>query len=242
MGEEAGTDKAVADEKRHFAVPPSITVPFFTDWFKEITATFAGKLSKQGVDHEAIKKAFPEMDVEIKRAVQTANLRFQTQISDYLYRKELEKMRIDYMGRALIREVEKHFPRDPDIADRLLEEPVAGYVPIQVAEGLIAALKSAHGTELIEEYERLCVEKAEQYRNPDDMLIDTEIFLADQDVKRMATDVCTRFRLLMHKKPEEEQKKWLLSHIFSSHSFRGMKRFLTDDEAAVIIRAFLKIG
>jgi hypothetical protein len=242
MSQEIAAEKPAAEETRRFAVPSSVTVPLLTAWFKNITAAFAGKLSKHGVGRDDVNKALGEMDDEINKAVQAADLQLQSKVTDYLYRKELEKMRFDYMGRALMRDVEKLFPRDPDVAERILSEPVPGHIPIQAAEGLIFALKGAHGTELVEEYERLCAKKAEQYRSPDDLLIDAEKFLADPDVRRLATDVCTRFRLLMHKKPPKEQVKWLLNQITSSRSFREMKRDLTEEEAGAITRAFLKIG
>jgi hypothetical protein len=242
MVDETSAENGPAGDIHHNAVPPSITNPLFTSYFRQVMASFAAKLSSREVERETIKEALSEMEPELKYIVTSANYRLQTAFTDYLYRKELEKMRVDYMGRALIRDIEHFFPRNPELAEKLLSTPIEGRVPIQVAEGLITALKNAHGTELIEEYEKACAEKAEQYRNPDDLLINTEEFLADPDVKRLATDVCTRFRLLLHKRSVEEQRKWLLNHISTTAAFQEMKRDLTEEETNIITRVFLKFG
>jgi hypothetical protein len=243
MLDDIGDGKPLNSEDEDLSIiPTSVTSPRFTTGFKEILSSFIGKLVKHGVPHEKINHALSEMPAEINRVSSAANKDLSAAVSNYLYKKELEKNRVDFLGRALLSEIEQYFPRNQKTAERLMVEPMAGHIPIQVAEGLIFALKKTHGVDVIEEYEIVCSRKAELYRNKDDMLIDSQKFLADPEIKGITHEILTRFRLLMHKKTEAEQKKWLLNQISSSPAFQDMKRDVSDDELGIITRAFLKKG
>lgn len=223
------------------ALPKALTIPFFSQGFKEVLTSFVQKLLKAGVPRDQINKALAEMMPEIQRVASTTTTAFTEQVTKYMQRRKWEEVRQDYLGRALLFEIEGFFPRDEETNDRLLVEPVAGFVPRQVAEGLIMALKQAHGTELIHQYEELCNKKKEMYRNEATRLVDVNAFLADVEIKTMVKDITTRFRLLLHKKTEPDQRKWLLNLISRSHSFMEMKRDLTVEEVDIIARAFLKM-
>lgn len=223
------------------ALPKALTIPFFSQGFKEVLTSFVQKLLKAGVPRDQINKALAEMMPEIQRVASTTTTAFTEQVTKYMQRRKWEEVRQDYLGRALLFEIEGFFPKDEETNDRLLVEPVAGFVPRQVAEGLIMALKQAHGTELIHQYEELCNKKKEMYRNEATRLVDVGAFLADVEIKTMVKDITTRFRLLLHKKTEPDQRKWLLNLISRSHSFMEMKRDLTVEEVDIIARAFLKM-
>ncbi|MBI3793385.1 MAG: hypothetical protein HY280_01480 [Nitrospinae bacterium] len=242
MLDDIGDGRPLSEEEPAPAIPSHVTAPKFATGVKEILAVFIGRLVKHGVQHELINKALSDISSEIHRVSSTANKDISNAISDYLYRKELEKNRVDYLGRVLLGEMEQFFPRNQEVADRLLAEPVQGFVPIQVAEGLIFALKKTHGADVIDEYEKLCARKAESYRNKEDGLVDNQKFFADQEIKSLVQQIITRFRLFMHKKPEAEQKKWILNQITSAPAFQPMHRDVTDEELHVITRAFLKKG
>ncbi|MBI5178563.1 MAG: hypothetical protein HZA04_04830 [Nitrospinae bacterium] len=233
------------DEKQEPAapppvIPPSLTTPLFIKGFKELLSTFLGKMVASGVPRDKLNKALSEMPPEIQRIAAGMNATFLEGVADYLRRKEQEELRNDYLGRALVYDIEKLFPPDHETARKLTTEPVKGMLPYQVADGLIAALKAAHGLDTIKEYSQTCKAKAEQYRSEADFLIDIEKFVNDPDVKRITTDVTTRFKLLMHKKPEADQRKWILNQIHTSFSFREMKRDLSEEELGTITHTFLK--
>lgn len=223
------------------ALPKALTTPFFSQGFKEVLTTFIQKLLKAGVPRAQINNALAEMMPEIQRVASTTTDAFTDKVGKYLQRRKWEEVREDYLGRALLFEIEAHFPTNDEISERLLIEPVDGLVPRQVAEGLIMALKQAHGTELIHQYEVTCAKKKELYRNEMTRLVDVNAFVADDDIKTIVKDITTRFRLLLHKKTEPDQRKWLLNLISRSHSFMQMKRDLTAQEVDIIARAFLKM-
>lgn len=223
------------------ALPKALTNPYFSQGFKEVLTSFVQKLLKAGVPRDQLNKALAEMMPEIQRVAATTTSAFTERVAKYLQRRKWEEVRQDYLGRALLFEIEQYFPRDEETGERLLFEPVDGFVPRQVAEGLVMALKQAHGTELVHQYEDVCAKKKEMYRNEVTRLVDVNAFVADLEVKTLVKDITTRFRLLLHKKAEPDQRKWLLNLISRSHSFREMKRDLTGQEIDIIARAFLKI-
>ncbi len=222
------------------AIPPSMTIPYFSQGFKNVLTSFIGKLVQSGVPRDKINKALSEMLPEMQRIAAASNSSFLGAITTYLDRKEYEGMRKDYMGRALLHDLDQHLPRDKDMREKLTKTPISGFLPIQVAEGLIAALKSAHGLDTIKGYSATCAAKAEQYRDSATGLIDTDKFMEDPEVKKLVSDITTRFRLLMHKKSEADRKKWILNQVSTSHAFREMKRDLTDEELGIITHSFLK--
>ncbi len=222
------------------SLPKALTVPFFSQGFKEVITSFVQKLLKAGVPRNQINSALAEMMPEIQRVASTATTAFNERMTKYLQRRKWEEVRHDYLGRALLFDIEGHFPKDEETSERLLVEPVDGFVPRQVAEGIIMALKQAHGTELIHQYEDLCDRKKEAYRNEVTRLIDVGALVADAEVRSLVKDITTRFRLLLHKKTELEQRKWLLNIISRSRSFMEMKRDLTAQEVNIIADAFLR--
>lgn len=230
-----------ASAEHEEALPKALTSPFFSQGFKEVLTSFVQKLLKAGVPRDQINKALAEMMPEIQRVASSTTNAFTEQVAKYLQRRKWEEVRQDYLGRALLFEIEAHFSRDEEINEKLLFEPVDGFLPRQVAEGLIMALKQAHGTELIHTYEDLCAKKKERYRNEVTRLIDVNAFVADPEIKTLVKDITTRFRLLLHKKSETDQRKWLLNLISRSRSFMEMKRDLTIQEIDIIARAFLKM-
>lgn len=230
-----------ASAEHEEALPKALTSPFFSQGFKEVLTSFVQKLLKAGVPRDQINKALAEMMPEIQRVASSTTNAFTEQVAKYLQRRKWEEVRQDYLGRALLFEVEAHFSRDEETNEKLLFEPVDGFLPRQVAEGLIMALKQAHGTELIHTYEDLCAKKKERYRNEVTRLIDVNAFVADPEIKTLVKDITTRFRLLLHKKSEPDQRKWLLNLISRSRSFMEMKRDLTIQEIDIIARAFLKV-
>jgi len=223
------------------AIPPALTTPFFSRGFKELLTVVITKLVQGGVPRDKLNKVLQEMAPEIQRIAASSNAAFLAGVTEYLRRKEQEELRSDYLGRALVYDIEKYFPPDHETGRKLLTEPVKGLLPWQVADGLVVALKGAHGLDTIKEYSDTCRTKAEQYRSEADFLIDFEKYMADPDVKRIVTDVTTRFKLLLHKKPEADQKKFLLNQIHTSIAFREMKRDLTDEELGIVTHAFLKV-
>lgn len=233
-------DSTVIQEAPPPAIPKSITAPYFTKGFKEILTIFIQKLLRQGVGRDKLNTALSEMLPEIQRIAGRTNDEFLAQATDYLNRKNFENLRSDYLGRALLYCLEDHFPKDIDTGDRLTTEPQDGLIPHQVAMGLINALKSAHGMDTILEYQELCNEKAEKYRSETDLLIDVKKFVDDPEVKRVVKDITTRFRLLMHKKTEAEQRKWLMNMVSTSASFKEMRRDLTPREVDIIYAGFFK--
>lgn len=223
------------------ALPKALTTPFFSQGFKEVLTSFIQKLLKAGVPRAQINNALAEMMPEIQRVASTTTTAFTEKVGKYLQRRKWEEVREDYLGRALLFDIEGHFPTDEETSERLLVEPVAGFLPRQVAEGLIMALKQAHGTELIHQYEIICAKKKEMFRSEMTRLVDVNAFVADDEIKTLVKDITTRFRLLLHKKTEPDQRKWLLNLISRSHSFMQMKRDLTVQEVDIIARAFLKM-
>ena len=222
------------------ALPKALTAPYFSQGFKEVLTSFIQKLLKAGVPRDQINKALAEMMPEIQRVATTTTSAFTERVAKYLQRRKWEEVRTDYLGRALLFDIEAHFSTDEETNERLLFEPVKDLLPRQVAEGLIMALKQAHGTELVHQYEDICAKKKERYRDEVTRLIDVKSLVADEEVKVMVKDITTRFRLLLHKKAEPEQRKWLNNLITRSHSFRDMKRDLTNEELDIIAQAFLK--
>lgn len=222
------------------ALPKALTTPYFSQGFKEVLTSFVQKLLKAGVPRDQINKALAEMLPEIQRVATTTTSAFTERVTKYLQRRKWEEVRTDYLGRALLFDIEAHFSTDDEVNEKLLFMPVKGFLPREVAEGLVMALKQAHGTELVHQYEELCAKKKERFRDDVTRLVDVKAFVADDDVKTIVKDITTRFRLLLHKKAESEQRKWLNNLISRSHSFREMKRDLTNEELDIIAQAFLK--
>jgi len=223
------------------AVPPAMTLPYFSKGIKDVLTAFLGKLIQNGVPRDKVNKALTETIPEIQKTASAANNAFLVAITKYLDRKIHEGARKDYLGRALLFDLDQYLPKDEETRDQLALKPIQGFLPPQIAEGLVTALKSAHGMDTIKEYDAICKAKVEQYRSGADGLIDVENFVNDPEVKKLVMNITTRFRLLLHKKSEADQKKWISNQISTSYSFRGMKRDLTDEELGVITQSFLKI-
>lgn len=240
MEKDEGPKTADAPKETAPAIPKSITTPYFTRGFKEVLTIFIQKLLRQGIPRDRLNTALGEMLPEMQRIAGKMNDELLTQATDYLVRKNFENLRSDYLGRALCYCLEDHFPKDVETGEKLTTEPVDGMIPHHVAQGLINALKSAHGMDTIKKYQELANQKAESYRSEVDLLIDIPKFMADQEVREMVKDITTRFRLLMHKKSEADQRKWLLNMISTSHEFKSMRRDLTEREVAIIHSAILK--
>lgn len=223
------------DFKHNHIIPVSVTAPSCSKLLNTGLTIFAKQLIKNGVSEEAIKKTITQLSGQLKEIVRTHNLSCATVMDQFIHKKELEEMRSDYMGRALLHMFDPYFPQDDTTGELLLTEPIPGMLPRQIAQGLLRAIKNSQGYDSIEEYELQCNSIAERYRSESDGLIDVDAYENDAEVKTITTELLNKFVANLAHKDRERQKSWLLGMIATAESFRHMHRDLTDAEMELLV-------
>lgn len=210
---------------------------FLTKNINKALLTMASALMQKGVQKQiimdalaAIKPQIAPSPAEIEEQ-KTAALRY------YIERRDANKFISDYAGKAVIARVEKYFQRDKETEEKILKQPIPGVLPKEISSGIIDAVKSFHGEETLENYEKLLTKKAERYRRKSDKLIEVKAFLEDADVKQTGDRMVAQFKNLFEQKSVEERKIWLLHKIHTSQDYAPMKRDLADDEYNLILMA-----
>lgn len=210
---------------------------FVTKNINKALLTMASALMQKGVQKQIIMDALAAVKPLIAPSPEEIEEQRLSALRYFRERVDANKFIADFVGKAVIARVEKYFQGDMETEEAILKQPVPGVLPKEVSSGIIDAVKSFHGDETLEKYEKLLTQRAERYRRKSDKLIEVKAFVEDSDVKQVGERMVTQFKSLFEKKTEEERKIWLLNKIHTSEDYAPMKRDLTNDEYKLILTA-----
>lgn len=210
---------------------------FLTKNINKALLTMASSLMQKGVQKQIIMDALAAIKPQITPSPEEIEEQRLAALRYYTERRDANKFIADYAGKAVIARVEKYFQRDKETEETILKQPVPGALPKEAGSGIIDAVKSFHGEETLEKYEKLLSQKAERYRRKSDKLIEVKAFLEDTDVKQVGERMVEQFKRLFEQKSVGERKIWLLHKIHTSQDYTPMKRDLTDEEYNLILTA-----
>jgi hypothetical protein len=148
-------------------------------------------------------------------------------------------LRKDYFGRALLFHVEKYFPADRETSKRILIEPVDGFLPRQVAKGIINAIKESqaknagHFTNV---FNRNVARHTFSSTGPD-----YAAFASDGNMRSMVAFIMKKFEKYYKRMDEKEARDWLLRHISSADTFTSMQRGLTSQEMDLLLEHLFNV-
>jgi hypothetical protein len=210
---------------------------FVTKNVNKALLTMASALMQKGVQKQIIMDALAAIKPHISPSPEEIEEQRLSALRYYTERRDANKFIADYAGKAVISRVEKYFQRDKETEEKILKQAIPGILPKEIASGIIDAVKSFHGEETLEKYEKLLTQKAERYRRKSDKLIEVKAFLEDADVKQTGERMVAQFKGLFEQKSVEERKIWLLHKIHTSSDYAPMKRDLADEEYKLILTA-----
>lgn len=210
---------------------------FITKNINKALLTMASALMQKGVQKQLIMDALAAIKPQIAPSPGEIEEQKLTALRYYIERRDANKFISDFVGKAIIARVEQYFQRDKETEEKILKQPIPGALPKEISSGIIDAVKSFHGEETLENYEKLLTKKAERYRRKSDKLIEVKAFLEDAEVKQAGDRMVAQFRNLFEQKSVEERKIWLLHKIHTSRDYVPMKRDLADDEYNLILTA-----
>lgn len=213
---------------------------FLTKNVNRALLTMASSLMQKGVQKQVIMDALAAIKPQIAPTPEEIEEHRLAAMRYYAERMDANKFISDFAGKAVIARVEKYFHRDKETEETILKKPIQGVLPKEISSGVIDAVKSFHGEETLEKYEKLLAQKAERYRRKSDKLIEVKAFLQDSDVKQVGERMVAQFKNLFEQKSVEERKIWLLHKIHTSQDYAPMKRDLTDEEYNLILTALFE--
>jgi hypothetical protein len=210
---------------------------FVTKNINKALLTMASSLMQKGVQKQIIMDALAAIKPQITLSPEEIEEQRLTALRYYAERRDANKFTGDFAGKAVIARVEKYFHSDKETEETILKQPIPGVLPRAISSGIIDAVKSFHGEEPLEKYEKFLAQKAERYRRKSDKLIEVKAFLEDADVKQVGERMVEQFKRLFEQKSVEERKIWLLHKLHTSQDYAPMKRDLTDDEYNLVLTA-----
>ena len=150
-----------------------------------------------------------------------------------------QHLRKDYFGRALLFHIEKYFPSDRETSKRILQEPVDGFLPRQIAQGIINAIKESqakntdHFTNV---FNRNVARHTFSSNGPDYVA-----FASDGNMRSMIAFIIKKFEKYYRDLDDGHKREWLLHHIVSTTSFSAMQRDLTDREIDLLMEHLFNV-
>ena len=150
-----------------------------------------------------------------------------------------QHLRKDYFGRALLFHIEKYFPTDRETSKRILMEPVDGFLPRQVAQGIINAIKESqaknagHFTNV---FNRNVARHTFSSNGPD-----YAAFASDGNMRSMVAFIIKKFEKYFKELDSTARREWLVKHIINTQSFSSMQRELTDQEVDLLMENIFNI-
>ncbi|MDH5755072.1 MAG: hypothetical protein OEZ55_00200 [Nitrospinota bacterium] len=150
-----------------------------------------------------------------------------------------QHLRKDYFGRALLFHIEKYFPTDRETSKRILVEPVDGFLPRQVAQGIINAIKesqSKNAGHFANVFNRNVARHTFSSNGPDYIA-----FASDGNMRSMVAFIIKKFEKYYKELNGASSRQWLVNHIVSTPSFSSMQRELTEQEVDLLMENIFKI-
>ncbi len=213
------------------------TLSIYTRGFKSILAAFTRELTARGVDQQTVKGALTSIYPETMKLVKEMHGKVIDEAEKFRRLREQEERRRNYLGRALLAHMEEFFPTSRDAAEKVLSDKADGLLPREITQGVLAAVESAQGYDMVEEYEKKARQIAEKYRKGEGNLIDLDAFVKDSEVKMMVRVMLGNLKKILEKRGEKFKKDWLTGIIENSPNFRNMERYLADDEYKQIVQS-----
>jgi len=230
-----------AKEAQFAAAVKNITLPFCSRNVNKAILAFSSALIKSGVQKQVIMDTLTALKPQLSQIASEFNDECHNAIARFNYLLEQESLITDYLGKALLKDIEPLFPQDPDTEELIMTSAVNGILPRYISAGLVDAIKSAHGEQAVEEYENIAADKVEKYRAKANGLIDFAAFAADKEISQIRERMIAQFRKIYEERDEGERKRWFLSKITASAGFKKMKRDLTDGEYRQLIAVLFGI-
>lgn len=196
-------------------------------------------LDDMGVPSALIDSCLAEITKKIGVSIDHGEHTCSAKAFTYDRKKFFENERKDYLGRALIYNLEKIFPTTVEEQIRVRERAEEGKAPREVAEGLIKAIKSTLDFHQLNAYETLCLNKAAMYRDNKNHVIDVDRFVKDPEVRGTIGTIMSRLALVLEEMGEEQADKWLLRNVLHGNAFTALGRDLDDDEFDLIKKILL---
>ncbi|MDH4184257.1 MAG: hypothetical protein OEV92_08550, partial [Nitrospinota bacterium] len=148
-------------------------------------------------------------------------------------------LRKDYFGRALLFHIEKFFPTDRETSKRILLEPVDGFLPRQIAQGIINAIKESqakNADHFTNVFNRNVARHTFSSNGPDYIA-----FSSDGNMRSMVAFIIKKFEKHIKLMSDEEARKWLSTHIASTETFSAMQRDITDQEMNLLLENIFNV-
>ena len=149
-------------------------------------------------------------------------------------------LRKDYFGRALLFHIEKYFPTDRETSKRILIEPVDGFLPRQIAKGIINAIKESQSKNAGHFTNVFNKNVARHTFSPTDGP-DYIAFSSDGNMRSMVAFIIKKFEKYYRQMEEGAGRDWLLNHITSSDTFTSMQRELTQQEMDMLMEHIFNV-
>ncbi len=213
------------------------TLSIYTRGFKSILAAFTKELTSRGVDQETVKGALTSIYSETMMLVKEMHGKVIEEAEKYRRLREQEERRRNYLGRALLVHIEEFFPTTREAAEKVLSDQSDGLLPREIAQGVLAAVESAQGYDMLEEYEEKSRQIAEKYRQGDGNLIDLDAFVNDSEVRMMVRVMLGNLKKMLEKRGEKSKKDWLTGVIENSANFQKVDRYLAEEEYTQIVQS-----
>ncbi len=199
----------------------------------------ADTLAEMGVPSALIDTSIAEITKKIGVSIDHGEHTCSAKAFTYDRKKFFENERKDYLGRALIYDLEKIFPVTVEEQIRIRDRAEEGKAPREVAEGLIKAIKSTLDFHQLNTYETLCLNKAAMYRDNKNHVINVDRFVRDPEVKGTIGTIMARLALVVEEMGEEQANKWLLRSVLHGNAFTALGRDLEDGGFDLIKKSLL---
>ena len=197
--------------------------------------TVTKNLTERGVDSKVINDAILSCKAELNRTLVETNKKCVSRIKSFGQKKYFEKLRTDYLGRALLFHIDDLFPKDEGARAIIAVREIEGMVPSQVAGGLVELIKNSFSSESVENHEDVFYDMVEDFRNPETKLVSLELMLKNPQIKSIVSVMMKQFEKQYLSLGEEEARMLVVDAIESSDSFAKMERNLSDREYLLIM-------
>ena len=149
-------------------------------------------------------------------------------------------LRKDYFGRALLFHIEKYFPADRETSKRILLEPVDGFLPRQVAKGLINAIKETQSSNA-DHFTNVINRNIARHTFSPSNGPDYTAFASDGNMRSMVAFIIKKFEKHFKEMEPKEGRAWLFKHIADTDSFSSMQRDLSEKEMDLLLENLFRV-
>ncbi|MBI5816021.1 MAG: hypothetical protein HZB29_10500 [Nitrospinae bacterium] len=238
----------VFDANARLPLPPEVTSHFFRSLVASTLKTFASDLNKsldevlaadlkygpmvrkhlQAAMADALRKTMGGIARESEKMNMESAAAVAEEIKKIIALVEVDKLRNNYFGRVLVRQIDNYFPLRQDIFLnlRIRDEHVRGVIPRQIVGGLLQALRTVFGADFLAEKEELCNNIARKYMT-NIRVVDWPSAFEDGESKGLVRQV---FGESLKEKLSGKSRDWFMGVIKDNKSYREMRRGFGEED------------